>query len=244
MIVAYIDGGARGNPGPAGFGVRIERADGTLVEEFQRLDRRRHEQRRRVPRPARRARVGPRPRLTASSCVRSDSLLLVQQMLGNYKVKHPGLQPLHAKARLLAHEIGRVTLRARPPRSQRARRPAGQRGDGRGGRRPRSRRPFGPAAGLHAGTRLDRRGDGWPAGGPSRRYEQNASGWLAVHSPARDDLTGRRSTSRVELRARRRPRIEHPVAARPRPRREPVGERRGSPNAARRIASRTSSPTS
>ena len=34
MIVAYIDGGARGNPGPAGFGVRIEQPDGTLVEEF------------------------------------------------------------------------------------------------------------------------------------------------------------------------------------------------------------------
>src|SRR5207302_1561596 len=33
-LVAYIDGGARGNPGPAGFGVRIERPDGTLVEEF------------------------------------------------------------------------------------------------------------------------------------------------------------------------------------------------------------------
>jgi ribonuclease HI len=42
--------------------------------------------------------------------VRSDSLLLVQQMLGNYKVKNPGLQPLYAKARLLANEIGRVTF--------------------------------------------------------------------------------------------------------------------------------------
>jgi len=42
--------------------------------------------------------------------VRSDSLLLVQQMLGRFKVKHPGLQPLHAKARLLAYEIGRVTF--------------------------------------------------------------------------------------------------------------------------------------
>ena len=42
--------------------------------------------------------------------MRSDSLLLVQQMLGNFKVKNPGLQPLHAKARLLAHEIGRVTF--------------------------------------------------------------------------------------------------------------------------------------
>ena len=33
-IVAYIDGGARGNPGPAGYGVRVEDPDGTLVEEF------------------------------------------------------------------------------------------------------------------------------------------------------------------------------------------------------------------
>ena len=27
VSVAYIDGGARGNPGPAGYGVRIEKAD-------------------------------------------------------------------------------------------------------------------------------------------------------------------------------------------------------------------------
>ena len=32
--IAYIDGGARGNPGPAGFAVRVENADGTLLEEF------------------------------------------------------------------------------------------------------------------------------------------------------------------------------------------------------------------
>jgi ribonuclease HI len=107
--VAYIDGGARGNPGPAGFGVRIEDADGTLVEEFSEA-------------------IGTATNNVAeyrgllaalewakahgqtALHVRSDSLLLVQQMLGNYKVKHPGLLPLHAKARLLAHEIGRVTF--------------------------------------------------------------------------------------------------------------------------------------
>ena len=108
MIVAYIDGGARGNPGPAGYGVRIEREDGSLVEEFcgsigvatnnvaeyrgllaaleWALAHNEHDLR-----------------------VRSDSLLLVQQMLGNYKVKHPGLAPLHASARELARRIGRVT---------------------------------------------------------------------------------------------------------------------------------------
>ncbi len=42
--------------------------------------------------------------------VRSDSLLLVQQMLGHYRVKNAGLQPLHARARLLADDIGDVTF--------------------------------------------------------------------------------------------------------------------------------------
>ena len=108
-VVAYIDGGARGNPGPAGFGVRIEQRDGTLIEEFSES-------------------IGIATNNVAEyrgllaaldwakghGCghlhVRSDSLLLVQQMLGNYKVKHAGLQPLHARARVLAHDIGTVTF--------------------------------------------------------------------------------------------------------------------------------------
>ena len=42
--------------------------------------------------------------------VRSDSLLLVQQMKGVYKVKHSGLQPLSEEARRLVKEIGQVTF--------------------------------------------------------------------------------------------------------------------------------------
>jgi probable phosphoglycerate mutase len=108
-IVAYIDGGARGNPGPAGFGVRIETPDGALVEEFSEA-------------------IGTATNNVAeyrgllaalewarahghrALHVRSDSLLLVQQMLGNYRVKNAGLQPLHAKAQLLTSAIGRVTF--------------------------------------------------------------------------------------------------------------------------------------
>jgi probable phosphoglycerate mutase len=108
-IVAYIDGGARGNPGPAGFGVRIEQPDGTLIEEFC-------------------GSIGVATNNVAEYRgliaalewakqhglnelqVRSDSLLLVQQMLGRYKVKHPGLQPLHTEACRLVHEIGRVAF--------------------------------------------------------------------------------------------------------------------------------------
>jgi ribonuclease HI len=107
-LVAYIDGGARGNPGPAGFGLRVERHDGALVEEFSES-------------------IGIATNNVAeyrgllaaldwaiahgavALHVRSDSLLLVQQMLGNFRVKNAGLQPLHARARDLARRIGGVT---------------------------------------------------------------------------------------------------------------------------------------
>ena len=108
-VVAYIDGGARGNPGPAGFGVRIEEPDGTLIEEFAEsigvATNNVAEYRALLAALEWAGRHG-RDRLH----VRSDSLLLVQQMLGNYKVKNAGLQPLHAQARMLAHAIGRVTF--------------------------------------------------------------------------------------------------------------------------------------
>jgi ribonuclease HI len=108
-LVAYIDGGARGNPGPAGFGVRIEEADGALVEEFGAsigtATNNVAEYRALLA-----ALAWARDRQQQALHVRSDSLLLVQQMLGRYKVKNAGLQPLHAKALLLAHEIGRVSF--------------------------------------------------------------------------------------------------------------------------------------
>lgn len=109
LVIAYIDGGARGNPGPAGFGVRIEQADGALVEEFAEAIG--HATNNVAEyRGLLAALEWAKTRGHRALHVRSDSLLLVQQMLGNYKVKNAGLQPLHAKARLLANEIGRVTF--------------------------------------------------------------------------------------------------------------------------------------
>ncbi len=108
-IVAYIDGGARGNPGPAGFGVRVEQFDGTLIEEFAEsigVATNNVAEYRALLAALEWARRHQQKQLH----VRSDSLLLVQQMLGNYKVKNAGLQPLHAKARVLAGEVGRVTF--------------------------------------------------------------------------------------------------------------------------------------
>ena len=87
-VVAYIDGGARGNPGPAGYGVRIEQPDGTLVEEFWEsigvATNNVAEYRGLLA-----ALEWARAHDLRDVRVRSDSQLLVQQMLGNYKVKHP-----------------------------------------------------------------------------------------------------------------------------------------------------------
>jgi len=109
LITANIDGGARGNPGPAGYGVMIRDANGAVLDELH-------------------GGLGVATNNVAEYNgllaalrwakehghtevhIKADSLLLVEQMRGNYKVKNAGLQPLHAKARLLAYEIGRVTF--------------------------------------------------------------------------------------------------------------------------------------
>jgi ribonuclease HI len=65
----------------------------------------------------------------------SDSLLLVKQMLGEYRVKHPNLIPLHQKARVAARKFKRFsirhTLRAGNKEADRLANLAVDRGDGR-----------------------------------------------------------------------------------------------------------------
>ena len=106
--VANIDGGSRGNPGPAGFGIRIERDDGTVAELKESLGVATNN-------------VAEYSALLAALQwavthgirtlhIRSDSELLVRQMKGEYRVKNPGLQPLYDQARTLARHIGRVTF--------------------------------------------------------------------------------------------------------------------------------------
>jgi ribonuclease HI len=103
---ANIDGGSRGNPGPAGYGVRIETGDGGIVELKQAL-------------PISTNNVAEYNGLlaalrwasangVATLLIRSDSELLVRQMKGEYRVKNPGLQPLYEEARALARQVGRV----------------------------------------------------------------------------------------------------------------------------------------
>ena len=102
-VVVEADGGSRGNPGPAGYGALVrDAATGELLAEAAVAI---GEATNNVAEYAgliaglRLARDhAPGARIE----VRMDSKLVVEQMKGAWKVKHPGLQPLHAEARDLA----------------------------------------------------------------------------------------------------------------------------------------------
>ena len=103
-VVAHVDGGARGNPGPAGYGVVIEDAHGARIAEFSRY-------------------LGHRTNNFAEysglvaalsyvlehkhSALRvlSDSELMVRQMNGVYKVRSPELRPLYEEAKRLSRRL-------------------------------------------------------------------------------------------------------------------------------------------
>jgi len=107
MIVAYIDGGARGNPGPAGYGVRIQSADGTVLDELHGalgIATNNVAEYNGLLAALRWAVENNISRVQ----IRADSELLVKQMRGEYKVKNPGLQPLYVRARLLVAELDDV----------------------------------------------------------------------------------------------------------------------------------------
>ena len=107
MITAYFDGGARSNPGPAGYGVYIVDDAGTVLAELS-------------------GSLGNTTNNIAeyngllaalqwaidhdvtALHVKGDSLLIIEQMRGNYKVKNEGLKPLHMKARMMVMQIGNV----------------------------------------------------------------------------------------------------------------------------------------
>ena len=108
-FVTHIDGGARGNPGPAGWGAVVRDEAGDVIAE---LCGALHHSTNNVAEynGLLAALAWCREHGATSVQVKSDSLLLVQQMRGVYKVKNEGLKPLYGRARLMCHEIGRVTF--------------------------------------------------------------------------------------------------------------------------------------
>jgi broad specificity phosphatase PhoE/ribonuclease HI len=108
-VIIEADGGARGNPGPAGFGALVRDADtGAVlatrakaigvatnnVAEYSGLV------------------AGLEAAISAGAShadVRMDSKLVIEQMSGRWQIKHAGLRPLAAKAAALAKQLGTVT---------------------------------------------------------------------------------------------------------------------------------------
>jgi ribonuclease HI len=109
-IVAYIDGGSRGNPGPAGYGVAINDAAGRRIAELSDY-------------------LGVQTNNFAEYSgllaaleyavkhghkalkVVSDSELLVKQMRGEYKVRNETLQQMAQEARGLIRKLESFQIR-------------------------------------------------------------------------------------------------------------------------------------
>jgi probable phosphoglycerate mutase len=109
VIVANVDGGARGNPGPAGYGAIIKDEHQQVLAELYDgigINTNNVAEYRGLIAALEWALDHGHRRLH----VRSDSQLIVQQMLGHYRVKHAGLIPLYQRAKRLAAEIGQVTF--------------------------------------------------------------------------------------------------------------------------------------
>lgn len=103
-VIANIDGGARGNPGPAAYGVVVRNARGDVLAELshylglQTNNFAEYSGLLAALEYAAQARY-------QSIKILSDSELLVRQMQGLYKVNSPGLKPLFDKAQLLVDKF-------------------------------------------------------------------------------------------------------------------------------------------
>ena len=98
FITAHCDGGARGNPGPAGYGVEISDPNGIVIaelSEFLGFRTNNYAEYSGLLASLQYALDYGHPRLR----VVSDSELMVKQIQGKYKVNSPDLKPLWAEAR-------------------------------------------------------------------------------------------------------------------------------------------------
>ena len=106
----YTDGAARGNPGPAGAGAYICTDDGEIVAEIAEYV---GETTNNVAEY--RALLAGLKRLVHLGIneaeILADSELMVRQLQGRYRVKHPNLRPLYTEAVALLKKIPRCSIR-------------------------------------------------------------------------------------------------------------------------------------
>lgn len=118
-LVVHVDGGARGNPGPAAIGVVLSSPDGRVLDEVsERIGEATNNvaEYRAVLLGLERARA-----LGADEVeVIGDSELIARQLSGAYKVKHPAMRPLYDQAMDALREFERWRIRT-VPRARNAR---------------------------------------------------------------------------------------------------------------------------
>jgi ribonuclease HI len=117
-VVVHVDGGARGNPGPAAAAAVISTPDGEVLDRAaERLGETTNNvaEYRGLLLGLRRARE-----LGATEVeVVNDSELVARQVNGDYKVKHAAMKPLHAEATALLAQFAAWSMR-NVPRAQNA----------------------------------------------------------------------------------------------------------------------------
>jgi ribonuclease HI len=117
-LVVHVDGGARGNPGPAAAAAVLATPDGDVVDEahaFLGVATNNVAEYRGLLLGLERAKA-----LGADEVeVVNDSELVAKQINGLYKVKHPDMRPLHAQAMQALRGFDRWTVRS-VPRAQNA----------------------------------------------------------------------------------------------------------------------------
>jgi ribonuclease HI len=101
-IIINTDGGARNNPGPAGAGFQIREGDQLLFEGKQYLGDTQTNNWAEYEAVALALAEAKRLGLAGRELeVRMDSTLVVEQVMGNWKIKEPTLRLQHAKVKAL-----------------------------------------------------------------------------------------------------------------------------------------------
>jgi ribonuclease HI len=117
-LVVHVDGGSRGNPGPAAAAAVLSTPDGDVVDEAARTlgstTNNVAEYRGLLLGLERAAALG-----ATEVEVINDSELIAHQVTGRYKVKHPDMKPLHAEALRALGGFERWSIRP-VPRAQNA----------------------------------------------------------------------------------------------------------------------------
>ena len=107
---AHVDGGARGNPGPAGYGAVIRDPHGKKIAELSEYLGHHTNNYAEYQGLLGVLRYAVEHNIAALHVV-SDSELMVRQMKGIYKVKNPELRKLHEQAQQLARQLEHFEIR-------------------------------------------------------------------------------------------------------------------------------------